>query len=128
MPNIKNIDQSNIKATFTSDSFDLQIHGYENKNWRFTIPKLHSKIKAEKSNIKIKQNYIFVNLAKDGMGVWTELTFSKKFDPLKKLDKKEDPQEGLMNMMKRMYEEGDDNMKRTIGEAWTKARENPSKI
>ncbi len=28
-----------------------------------------------------------------------------------------------MNMMKKMYEEGDDNMKRTLAEAWTKAND-----
>lgn len=28
-----------------------------------------------------------------------------------------------MNMMKKMYEEGDENMKRTIAEAWTKAND-----
>ena len=28
-----------------------------------------------------------------------------------------------MNMMKKMYEEGDDNMKRTIAEAWTKSQD-----
>ena len=28
-----------------------------------------------------------------------------------------------MNMMKKMYEDGDDNMKRTIAEAWTKAND-----
>jgi hypothetical protein len=28
-----------------------------------------------------------------------------------------------MKMMKKMYDEGDDNMKRTIAEAWTKAQD-----
>lgn len=28
-----------------------------------------------------------------------------------------------MTMMKEMYENGDDDMKRTIAEAWTKSRE-----
>ena len=28
--------------------------------------------------------------------------------------KSEDPQAGLMNMMKKMYEDGDENMKRSI--------------
>jgi hypothetical protein len=29
----------------------------------------------------------------------------------------------MMSMMKKMYEEGDENMKRTIAEAWTKAND-----
>ena len=38
-------------------------------------------------------------------------------------EKIEDPSAGMMNMMKKMYEDGDDNMKRTIAEAWTKAND-----
>ena len=34
-----------------------------------------------------------------------------------------DPQAGLMNMMKKMYEDGDENMKRSIAQAWTKAND-----
>jgi hypothetical protein len=33
-----------------------------------------------------------------------------------------DPQAGLMDMMKKMYDEGDDDMKRTINEAMAKAQ------
>lgn len=34
-----------------------------------------------------------------------------------------DPGSSLMNMMKQLYDEGDDEMKRTIAKAWTEARE-----
>jgi len=39
------------------------------------------------------------------------------------MENTEDPQAGLMNMMKKLYEEGDDEMKRTIGQAWTKSQD-----
>ena len=32
-----------------------------------------------------------------------------------------------MKMMKKMYNEGDDNMKKTIAEAWTKAQDKKEK-
>ena len=35
----------------------------------------------------------------------------------------DDPSAGMMSMMKKMYEEGDENMKRTIAEAWTKSND-----
>ena len=38
-------------------------------------------------------------------------------------EEQEDPSGQLMNMMKRMYDEGDDTMKRTIAEAWSKSRD-----
>lgn len=127
LQNIKNLNQKQIQVEFTSESFDLKIFDFQQKNFRLFVPKLHSKINPKKSNIKIKQHYIFVNLVKDGAGSWTNIQFEKKFDALKNMDPKEDPQQGLFNMMKRMYEEGDDNMKKTIGEAWVKARESPQK-
>ena len=39
------------------------------------------------------------------------------------LDKDKDPSESLMDLMKKMYDEGDDEMKRTIAKAWTESRE-----
>lgn len=38
-----------------------------------------------------------------------------------------DPSEGLMNLLKKMYAEGDDEMKRTINKAWVESREKQSK-
>ena len=38
------------------------------------------------------------------------------------MDKDADPQASIMNMMKDMYANGDDDMKRTIGKAWTESQ------
>lgn len=35
----------------------------------------------------------------------------------------EDPQAGIMNLMKKMYDDGDDDMKRTIAKAWTESQD-----
>ena len=43
-----------------------------------------------------------------------------RFTP-KAEDNNADPSAGIMNMMKQMYEEGDDDMKRTINKAWTES-------
>lgn len=40
-----------------------------------------------------------------------------------KPDPSEDPQAGIMNLMKKMYDEGDDDMKRTIAKAWTESQD-----
>lgn len=39
------------------------------------------------------------------------------------LDTEADPSEGLMNVLKKIYEDGDDDMKRTINKAWVESRE-----
>jgi calcyclin binding protein len=43
-----------------------------------------------------------------------------KFDKQEEAPKKEDPQESMMNMMKKLYQEGDDEMKKTIAQAWVR--------
>ncbi|XP_026391863.1 transcription termination/antitermination protein NusA-like isoform X3 [Papaver somniferum] len=42
------------------------------------------------------------------------------------LEKERDPMAGIMDLMKNMYEEGDEDMKRTIAKAWTDARSGKS--
>lgn len=34
-----------------------------------------------------------------------------------------DPSDGLMSMLKKIYDEGDDEMKRTINKAWSESQE-----
>lgn len=45
------------------------------------------------------------------------------FDRKPSYDENADPGEGLMNMLKKIYSEGDDEMKRTINKAWTESQE-----
>jgi calcyclin binding protein len=39
-----------------------------------------------------------------------------------------DPSSGLMDMMKQMYEDGDDDMKRMIAKAWTEGKGNEKQM
>ena len=75
----------------------------------------------------MKTNLVSITLTKKSSGTWTQLQFKEdKF----KTDKKEDlsdPNGSIMNMMKKMYEEGDPTMKKTIAEAWTKSKDNKGK-
>ena len=70
---------------------------------------------------------VVVFLAKTKVGSkWSHMTvFEKKASEprLPKFDNTEDPSTGLMNMMRQMYEDGDDDMKRTIAKAWTESQE-----
>lgn len=43
--------------------------------------------------------------------------------PMPDVRAEEDPGSSIMNMMKNLYEEGDDEMKRTIAKAWTEAND-----
>ena len=66
-----------------------------------------------------------ITLTKKGTEHWDDL--KEKDTPFKvkekdaPKEKPEDPQESLMNMMKQMYDSGDDDMKRMISQSWSKA-------
>lgn len=72
---------------------------------------------------------VLLKKAKEGV-TWKFLTATEKalkenkekmFE--KNGDVNEDPNNALMNIMKKMYESGDPEMKRTIAKAWTESQE-----
>ena len=75
--------------------------------------------------MQIKSNSITITLKKrEPSKYWTDiLVKSKDQKPVKSGVKEEpqDPNASLMNLMKDLYNSGDDNMKRTIAESWSKA-------
>ena len=73
-----------------------------------------------------------ITLAKKDKEHWDDLkekasAFKMKGLDKKEKDKSEDPQASLMNMMKEMYESGDDEMKKVIAQSWTKAHDEQTK-
>lgn len=122
----KEVDSSNIELTLTSSSFYFKISSLKGKNWIFEIKELSSEIDAEKSHYKAKSDMVVLFLKKAQEGTkWKFLRNSEKIAAEKPAfaapepGENEDPSQGLMKMMKKMYEEGDDEMKRTIAKAWT---------
>lgn len=41
--------------------------------------------------------------------------------------KSDDPERGIMDLMRKMYDEGDDEMKRTIKKAWHESQDKKTK-
>nr|CAD7575045.1 unnamed protein product [Timema californicum] len=106
----------------------LHVNGLDNKNYTLPITNLLEEINKDQSYWKVKTDNVTVFLAKKNIGSkWTHMTCSEKKALDSKLPKMdgagEDPSGGLMDMMKHMYETGDDEMKRTIAKAWTESRE-----
>eukprot|EP01138_Halocafeteria_seosinensis_P003228 gb/GECG01003302.1/.p1 GENE.gb/GECG01003302.1/~~gb/GECG01003302.1/.p1 ORF type:complete len:250 (+),score=56.27 gb/GECG01003302.1/:1-750(+) len=112
-------DDQAVQCEFTSNSFDLKVYGLKGRNYRLYRENLENEIDPESSKFKVKQDRVTVMLKKkDSLDHWTELVSKRKKPNISK----EDPSGGIMDMMKQMYEEGDDNMKRTIAEAWEKSQ------
>ncbi|TMW68277.1 hypothetical protein Poli38472_005745 [Pythium oligandrum] len=119
---VGDLPKENVACKFTKDSFDLKIHHLNGKNYRLVKYHLDKDINPDKSSIRIKKNRIAITLWKaDKNNTWMNLTAK---NPNKK-DRKSsaDPAAGIMDMMKEMYDEGDEDMKRTIAKAWSESRE-----
>ena len=114
-------EESDVKFTVTSKrSFTLTF-----KDYRLQINKLGGDIDAEASTVKLGKGKITLSLKKEKEKVaWSGLkdtnnTAKKAAEEDKDdLGPGDDPSAGLMKLMKKMYDEGDDDMKRTISQTW----------
>lgn len=118
---LEGVDSEKMETDFKPMSLDVKFHDVQGKNYRCAIPKLHKEIVPEKCKVLVKPSRVVITLFKASKGKWSDIHF--KEDKLKpNLDKERDPMAGIMDLMKNMYEEGDEDMKRTIAKAWTDAR------
>lgn len=114
-----------VTCDFTKTSFDLKVLDLSGKNLRLLKNNLDHEIDPDESKVIIKKNQLKIKLRKTkgkyGFDSWVDLTAKKpKFD---EKGKEKDPGDSLMDMMKQMYDDGDDTMKKTIGEAMVKSRQ-----
>jgi calcyclin binding protein len=111
-----------VNCEFDTDAFDLTIRGHKGKSFRLARKGLDKDIDPKKSKVKVKDNRVVVMLKKIqgeyGPDHWTDLVPKRK-----RKTNKDDPTAGIMDLMKDMYNDGDDQMKKTIGEAMMKSQQ-----
>jgi len=118
-----------VECRFTSTSFDLQIHyDDEGKEYRLFKDNLEKEIDGENCKHIVKSNKVLIKLRKvkgeyGSYDSWSNLTAKAGSVGKSKSSKSEDPSASIMNMMKDMYDSGDDSMKKMIGETMLKQRE-----
>lgn len=125
LPRVGTIPRDNIQCVFTKNSFDLVVNDLQSKNYRLFKDSLEKDLDTDQCKIVVKADKILVKLAKikndyGGFEYWTKLTDTKKKTTAD--TKKDDPQASIMGLMKQMYDEGDDSMKKMIGETMLKQR------
>jgi len=134
IPDISKLTQDQVTADFTEDSFKIFISNHNGKNHILEILKLAGKINKSASTCRVKSGNVIVTLKKiDATVTWGCLTEAEKkskekkdsdLDPKKnEMDTGGDPSAGIMNLMKKMYDEGDDEMKRTIKKTWYESQQ-----
>jgi len=132
LPNIDKLTQEQINCEFTGQSFKCTVNNHNGKNHSLELPKLAGNILPANSTCRLKSSNIIISLKKEKEGTnWGNLTEVAKKEKEKKdmdLDSKKDmdtsdPSAGIMNLMKKMYDEGDDEMKRTIKKTWYESQQ-----
>ncbi|KAM6456887.1 calcyclin-binding protein [Liasis olivaceus] len=126
---VQDLPAENVQVHFTERSFHLLVKNLNNKNYTMTFNNLLKPILAKSSSWKIKTDMILILCKKQQEEKWECLTQVEKETKEKEKASYDtsDPSEGLMNLLKKMYAEGDDEMKRTINKAWVESREKQAK-
>jgi len=123
---VEQLPTENVTCDFTEASLDLKVIGLDGQNYRFLKTNLDKDIVPSDSGVKVKKNHVIVTLQKVkgeyGYDSWTDLCAKGRRKPTQKKDKGANAGDGIMDMMRDIYDEGDDNMKKIIGEAMYKAQ------
>ena len=123
---VGSIPKDNVQCRFEEDEFDLTVVGLNGEDFRLCVTNLDKNIDPKKSKIKIKADRVNVMLKKIpgdfGPDHWTDLKTKKSKETKERIEK--DPTSGIMDLMKDMYNSGDDKMKETIGKAMMESRKN----
>lgn len=146
LPNIGHHDPSKISCTFTSSSIDIIVSDYtptptttlsnnaagnttttNTVSYRLLNNNLEKDIDVSTTKYSIKSNKIIVKLGKvkgeyGSYDTWTQLSSKKDKKSSSSTKDASNPAAGIMDLMKDMYDEGDDNMKKMIGETMYKQR------
>jgi calcyclin binding protein len=127
LPGIGQHDPTKISCNFTSSSFDIIVSDYQNKSYRLLNNNLEKDIDVSQSKYVVKSNKIIVKLGKikgeyGSYDTWTQLTSKKDKKSREASKDSSNPAAGIMDLMKDMYDEGDENMKKMIGETMYKQR------
>ncbi|XP_045908072.1 calcyclin-binding protein [Micropterus dolomieu] len=126
LKNVHKIPSENVEVNFTEGSFSVLVKELDGKNHQMTVLNLLYPIDEKDSYKKIKTDMVLVMCKKHTAKKWECLTKVEKLSKEKDkppVDDNTDPSAGLMSMLKKIYSEGDDEMKRTINKAWSESQE-----
>ncbi|KAI7809692.1 calcyclin-binding protein [Triplophysa rosa] len=120
----------NVEASFTERGFHVLVKELEGKNHQMTVNNLLCPIVVSESSKKIKTDMVLIMCKKKSSKKWDCLTQVEKQSKEKdkpNMNENADPSEGLMSVLKKIYTDGDDEMKRTINKAWVESQDKKAK-
>lgn len=132
LKNVHSLPKENITCSFGAKSFELAVNGLDGYNHSLAIKNLLHPIVPDGCSFKVKSDDTIVIIAKKEVEQkWPQITVQEqkaKEARTPKYDETADPSQGLMHMLKQMYDDGDDDMKRTIAKAWTESHDKTGNV
>lgn len=123
---VHKIPAENVESSFTERGFNVLVKDLDGKNHQMTVNNLLCPIVVSESSKKIKTDMVIIMCKKKSTKKWDCLTQVDKQSKEKdkpSMNENADPSEGLMSVLKKIYTDGDDDMKRTITKAWVESQE-----
>lgn len=126
------VSKDMVTANFTAKGFEIKVAGLNGKNYRCAANPLHKAVLPAECSFMVpkSQKRVVVKLKKAKSSdyaerTWDNLTAKSSAIPTPKSSAgaDADPSAGIMDLMKNLYEDGDDVMKQTIAKAWTQSRD-----
>ncbi|XP_015425999.1 PREDICTED: calcyclin-binding protein-like [Myotis davidii] len=112
---VQHVPTENAQVHFTERPFDLLVKNLNGKNYSMIVNNLLKPSSVEGSSKKVKTDTVIILCRKKAENArWDYLTQVEKECKEKEkpsYDTETDPSEGLLNVLKKIYEDGDDDMK-----------------
>ncbi|UJR17746.1 hypothetical protein I4U23_004644 [Adineta vaga] len=128
---VGDLPESQIQCSFEKNGFYLQIQNLKNINYSLKRVHLLHDIQPDQSTFKVKKDMVILSLRKVESKNWGSLLKEEKksaLEALPKLDRLRGSNEGFMDAVEEMYENGDDATKRAIAKAWVQSREKANAV
>jgi calcyclin binding protein len=121
LPNLKSHPKEKVTLEYSSTSAMIAVHDVEGVNYKIKFPKLCHEIKS--CRFSLKSNGFGLTMEKsEEKKNWGELEYKTPiFNRSEKDKKNKNVHEQFFDMMKSIYDNGDENMRESVGIPWMKA-------
>ncbi|XP_050702241.1 calcyclin-binding protein-like [Eriocheir sinensis] len=126
LKNVQGLAKEAVTSSFTEKGVEVKVEGLDGKNHHLRINNLAASINPEASYHKVKTDMVVVLLAKAETGdKWSGVTAEDVKANLARQPKTNpsDPNGGIMDLMKQMYDDGDDKMKQMLNKTWYESQQ-----
>eukprot|EP00054_Salpingoeca_dolichothecata_P037076 m.9645 g.9645 ORF g.9645 m.9645 type:complete len:216 (-) comp7235_c0_seq1:194-841(-) len=123
---IDKLPTENIQVNFEDEKVEAIIVDARKSHHQLLL-QLAGPINPESSSFKLRPGRLVITMKKKDETNWPGVTLADKkkkeeaIKPPSSKSKDKDPASGIVDMMKDLYDKGDDEMKRTIAKAWADA-------